>query len=119
MPRTGSPRWPASIIGSTRATGSPPSLPIIGRERELSLLHACLTRVQAGHGQVVGIVSLGAPVKRTVQTAAVIGHECGLQLLTRLSAPTVEVRDALETLLHRAEQVYFGGYFCKITSPVE
>jgi predicted ATPase len=43
---------------------------------------------------------LDEPVKRTVQTAAVIGRAFGLQLLTRLSAPTVEVRDALETLLH-------------------
>lgn len=43
---------------------------------------------------------LEEPVKRTVQTAAVIGRTFDLQLLTRLSAPTVEVREALDTLLH-------------------
>jgi class 3 adenylate cyclase/tetratricopeptide (TPR) repeat protein len=30
--------------------------PLVGRERELNLLHTCLTRVKAGRGQVVGIV---------------------------------------------------------------
>jgi AAA ATPase domain/Adenylate and Guanylate cyclase catalytic domain len=30
--------------------------PLVGRERELNLLHNCLTRVKAGRGQVVGIV---------------------------------------------------------------
>jgi class 3 adenylate cyclase/tetratricopeptide (TPR) repeat protein len=29
--------------------------PLVGRERELSLLHDCLTRAKAGRGQVVGI----------------------------------------------------------------
>jgi class 3 adenylate cyclase/tetratricopeptide (TPR) repeat protein len=30
--------------------------PLVGRERELNLLHDCLTRVKAGRGQVVGLV---------------------------------------------------------------
>jgi class 3 adenylate cyclase/tetratricopeptide (TPR) repeat protein len=30
--------------------------PLVGRDRELNLLHDCLARVQAGRGQVVGVV---------------------------------------------------------------
>jgi predicted ATPase/class 3 adenylate cyclase len=41
---------------------------------------------------------LQEPVKRTVQTAAVIGREFGLHLLTRLSDTAAAVRHHLETL---------------------
>src|SRR5262249_44034745 len=40
------------------------------------------------------------PVKRTVQTAAVIGREFGLRLITRLSEMATEVEQYLETLKH-------------------
>jgi class 3 adenylate cyclase/tetratricopeptide (TPR) repeat protein len=44
---------------------------------------------------------LEEPVKRTVQTAAVIGREFGLRLLTRLSDMAAEVEHYLETLKHQ------------------
>jgi predicted ATPase len=44
---------------------------------------------------------LEEPVKRTVQTAAVIGREFGLRLLTRLSDMATEVENYLETLKHQ------------------
>jgi class 3 adenylate cyclase/tetratricopeptide (TPR) repeat protein len=43
---------------------------------------------------------LEEPVKRTVQTAAVIGREFGLRLLTRISEMAEEVPRYLETLKH-------------------
>ena len=43
---------------------------------------------------------LEEPVKRTVLTAAVIGREFGLRLLTRLSDMAAEVEHDLETLKH-------------------
>jgi len=43
---------------------------------------------------------LEEPVKRTVQTASVIGREFGLRLLTRISEMAAEVRDYLATLTH-------------------
>jgi len=44
---------------------------------------------------------LEEPVKRTVQTAAVIGREFGLRLLTRLSDMAAEVEHYVETLKHQ------------------
>ncbi|MBI3988378.1 MAG: AAA family ATPase [candidate division NC10 bacterium] len=43
---------------------------------------------------------LEEPVKRTVQTAAVIGREFGLRLLTRISEMATEVQHYLDTLKH-------------------
>ena len=43
---------------------------------------------------------LEEPVKRTVQTAAVIGREFGVRLLTRISEMAEEVERYLETLKH-------------------
>ncbi len=43
---------------------------------------------------------LEEPVKRTVQTASVIGREFGLRLLTRISEMAAEVRAYLDTLTH-------------------
>jgi class 3 adenylate cyclase/tetratricopeptide (TPR) repeat protein len=43
---------------------------------------------------------LEEPVKRTVQTAAVIGREFGFQLLSRISEMTGEVQRDLDTLKH-------------------
>jgi len=43
---------------------------------------------------------LAEPVKRTAQTAAVIGREFGLRLLTRLSDMAAEVQHGIETLKH-------------------
>ncbi len=43
---------------------------------------------------------LEEPVKRTVQTAAVIGREFGLRLLTRISEMAQEVQGYLDTLKH-------------------
>ena len=48
---------------------------------------------------------LEEPVKRTVQTAAVIGREFGLRLLTQLSDMAAEVEHYLDTLKHQ-ELIY-------------
>lgn len=48
----------------------------------------------------VRIDRLEEPVKRTVQTAAVIGREFGLRLLERISGIAVEVERYLDTLKH-------------------
>ena len=53
---------------------------------------------------------LEEPVKRTVQTAAVIGREFGLRLLTQLSDMAAEVEHYLDTLKHQ-ELIYEKRFF--------
>jgi class 3 adenylate cyclase/tetratricopeptide (TPR) repeat protein len=53
---------------------------------------------------------LEEPVKRTVQTAAVIGREFGLRLLTRISEVAAEVQCHLDTLTH-AELIHETRFF--------
>src|SRR5262249_59736155 len=53
---------------------------------------------------------LEEPVKRTVQTAAVIGREFGLRLLTRLSDMAAEGGHYLETLKHQ-EVIHQKNFF--------
>jgi predicted ATPase len=56
------------------------------------------------------LARLDDPVKRTVQTAAVIGREFGLTLLARVSEITQEVQSYLDTL-KRLELVHETRFF--------
>src|SRR5262249_31835696 len=56
--------------------------PFVGREREMTMLHALLTQVEAGHGQVVGVV--GEPGLGKSRLVYEFRHSLGRRRLTYL-----------------------------------
>ncbi len=75
---------------------------IVRQNGGLRWVETAVTEVPATIQDIIRarIDRLAEPVKQTVQTAAVIGREFGLRLLTRISEMAQEVQGYLDTLKH-------------------